>query len=79
MLQALDECARQAAKKTAVIRANDRFVLILQQPPRFKLSVLPRIFSHPTKLLRREVRSVSMTLLFFARVVELVDTQVSEF
>ena len=31
-----------------------------------------------TKLLRHGSRGLSMTLLFFARVVELVDTQVSE-
>ena len=33
---------------------------------------------HPTKPLRHWVRGVAMHLLFFSRVVELVDTQVSE-
>jgi hypothetical protein len=35
-------------------------------------------YSAPTKHLPRRGRGVSMTLQFFARVVELVDTQVSE-
>jgi hypothetical protein len=41
-------------------------------------SAIPGVLASPTKLLRHPGRNVSIALPFFAQVVELVDTQVSE-